>query len=114
MKRLLLAVVLLLLPAPALAANDTISITLTTVAAGCSAGCTKTMNGPASVNLLPLITAAYQSACNASINGTCTTAQVINYWALQVGARLAADLYAAQVNSATATAAAGVSQTPIQ
>ena len=103
------------LPAEAQAANDTLTLTLTTAAtAPCTTGCSKTINGPVGVNVLPLIVSTYQSACNTSINGTCTVAQVLNYWVTLVGKNLTTDIQNAQTAAAVASAQATVTPVPVQ
>jgi hypothetical protein len=81
-KQLLIASLLAFFSLPA--AADTITITLTTPAGLCMAGCSRVFTdvGTAKPNTLQTnIVQVFQSGCNTSINGTCTAAQVLNYWA---------------------------------
>ena len=104
-------VALLFIGEPALAANDTVAITLTTQSATCASGCSKTLNGPAGVNLLAKIVSTYQQPCNNSINSLCGPAQVVAYWVSSVGQKLQADILAA--DQAAAQAAANNAVTPV-
>jgi hypothetical protein len=99
---------------PALAANDTVTVTLTTQAATCSGGCSKTLNGPSGVNLLAKIVATYQQPCNTSINSLCTPAQVVAYWVSKVGQNLQADILAYDTAAAQAAANNAVTAVVVQ
>ena len=60
---------------------DTITITITAASgANCTSGCTKTYTDATNVLVADIIS-GYQQHCNMSINGVCTTAQVLNYFA---------------------------------
>lgn len=73
---------LLLLSNPAIA--DSFTITITTPSGACTSGCSKTYSDTGSQNpntLLSKIIATYQQGCNTRLNGTCTSVQVVNFWA---------------------------------
>lgn len=83
--KFILAVVALLLSSPSFA--DSITITLTSSTGTCSAGCAKTYNDATSAvpnTLQSNIITVYQTPCNVSINNTCSAAQVLTFWALQL------------------------------
>lgn len=105
---LLAAVALLALALPTRA--DTITVTITTQAALCSAGCTKTFSDAASGQPNTLgtkIVSTFQSACNSSINGTCTALQVANFWVTSVRNSLVSNVSAADQASLQTTAVVG-------
>jgi len=92
-----------------LARADSITVTITTNAALCSGGCSKTFTDAASTQPNTLgtkIVSTFQSACNSSINGTCTALQVANFWVTSVKASLVSNItvadQAALQNSAVA------------
>lgn len=111
-RRLLGCLALILAPLPALAQTDTLTLTYTSFTGGslCTSGCTKTLSGPSGVNVLALLIATYQSACNATQATACTQAQVMTWWAGSIGAKLQADILANQQNAA----AVAVPATPVQ
>lgn len=88
-------------------AADTITITITTNAALCSAGCTKVYSDPTNT-MGTKIVSTYQAACNISINGICTPLQVANFWALVVRNNLVNDVTNFDQGAASAAAAAAV------
>jgi hypothetical protein len=105
---LLTIAAVLALAAPARA--DTITVTITTQAALCSAGCTKTFSDVSSGQPNTLgtkIVSTFQSACNQSINGTCTALQVANFWVTSVRNSLVANVSAADQTALQTTAVAG-------
>ncbi len=55
------------------------------------------------------LVAAYQVAANASVNGTATRMQVLNYWANQLMQSTVQYVLSIETQNATAAAAAGVS-----
>lgn len=69
---------LAMLTAPLPAKAGTIVITVTTASGVCATPCTKTYTDT-DANLAKVIP-AYQSGCNTSINGTCTSLQVLKFW----------------------------------
>jgi hypothetical protein len=114
MRHLLIACLILFAPRAMAASNDTLTITYTSYTGGslCASGCSKTLSGPAGVNVLALMVATYQASCNATLvaPATCTPAQVMAWWASSVGAKLANDISAYQQNAASAAVVA----TPVQ
>jgi hypothetical protein len=81
---------------------DTITMTLTTASGLCSSGCTKVFSdvGSAQPNTLGAkILSTYQAPCNASINGTCTNAQVLTFYATYLRNALVQAVTAADENA---------------
>jgi hypothetical protein len=76
MKRLIVSLVALMIAAPALA--DTISVTVSSPSVP-DAGNTRTKSFTISTADLQAAITAAQSPCNVSINGTCTTDQVLDF-----------------------------------
>jgi hypothetical protein len=79
MRWIILVAWFLAMLAPAKA--DSITITLTTPAGLCAAGCAKTFTDAPTNTIQTNIVTVFQSSCNSSISGTCTVAQVLTFWA---------------------------------
>lgn len=87
----------------------TITFTLTTASGACQAGCTQTFTDT-DANMLR-IAAALQPQCNASISGTCTTLQVVQYWYAQTIAGIISQVSGFDKTNLTTSAIVGY--TPI-
>lgn len=111
MKIILIILALLL---STLAHADSITITLTSSTGTCSAGCTKIYNDATSSTpntLQSNLITVYQTPCNVSINNTCSAAQVLTFWALQLKNGMVSAVTTYQTQQLENAAAAGY--TPI-
>jgi hypothetical protein len=108
MKFIIAAILTLLLFSPSFA--DSLTITLTSTTGTCTAGCTKTFSDTSSATpntLQSNIITVYQSVCNVSINGTCTAAQVLTFWAGTIKSAFVATVTAYQLQQLQNAAIAG-------